>query len=409
VVLLLEQLIVELGCNDEAHADVSPGRPLAPARRAWILQYNTRFAARSRHRAIPANAVGFSANLRRPIECKSPLSGWQAPKRFIIWLHPAFDFPPFPEITMIRFALLFAAIGLVANLPSAPAQEKKKDPPAVFTDPDKAGPDFKVQGEYAGEVGPDKLGAQVVALGDGKFDVYFLTGGLPGAGWDVKGRAKESAKTGDDKVVIGGKWPGTIADGKLTGKNSEGVAYALKKVLRESSTQGAKPPEGATVLFDGTNADNWSGGKIVEDNLLYRGTNSKKGITTGKLHVEFRTPFQPKARGQGRGNSGVFIHGVEIQVLDSFGLTGANNECGAFYGSRKPDVNMCYPPLSWQTFDVDIKLNEKDEIVATVLHNGVKVHENFVLKKGPVKPASINLQDHGNPVVYRNIWFAEMK
>jgi hypothetical protein len=308
-----------------------------------------------------------------------------------------------------RFLPLLALVVCIAIPEPTLAQEKKKDAPNVFTDPEKAGPDFKTQGEYVGQVGSDKLGAQVVALGDGKFDVYFLTGGLPGDGWDTKGRAKESAKTEDDKVVVAGKWPGTIADGKLTGKNSEGVEYSLKKVLRESSTQGAKPPEGAMILFDGKSADEWSGGKIVEDNLLYRGTTSKKGITTGKLHVEFRTPFQPKARGQGRGNSGVFIHGVEIQVLDSFGLTGANNECGAFYGHRKPDVNMCYPPLSWQTYDVDIKLNDKDEIVATVLYNGVKVHENFVLKKGPVKPATINLQDHGNPVVYRNIWFAEMK
>jgi hypothetical protein len=293
---------------------------------------------------------------------------------------------------------------------SAPAlSQDKKNTKIVATNPDDAGPDFKIQGEYEGVLGESKYGAQVFALGDGKFDIYFLAGGLPGAGWNTKDRVKADAKTDEGKVVLTGKWNGSITGGKLTGKNPDGVEFAMQQNVRKSPTLGAKPPEGAFVMFDGRNADEWAGGKIVEESLLYRGTTSKKGITTGKLHVEFRTPFQPKDRGQGRGNSGVFIHGVEIQVLDSFALKGENNECGAFYGHRKPDVNMCFPPLSWQTYDVDIKLDEKNNIVATVLHNGVKVHEDFVLKKGPVKPATINLQDHGNPVMYRNIWFLETK
>src|SRR5262249_6065237 len=119
-------------------------------------------------------------------------------------------------------------------------------------------------------------------------------------------------------------------------------------------------------------------------------------------------PFMPKARGQGRGNSGVFVHGVEIQVLDSFGLEGKKDECGAFYGKQAPGVNMCLPPLSWQTYDVEVK--EADgKIVASVWHNGVKVHDAFPLKAGPAKPASIDLQNHGDPVVFRNIWFVEGK
>lgn len=304
--------------------------------------------------------------------------------------------------------LTFLSILIFAALPGQTLSQEKKKANA-FTNTADAGPDFKIQGEYEGTLDKEKMGAQAVALGNGKFDVYFLNGGLPGAGWNTKDRIKVEAKTEDGKVVLTGKWTGGISDSKLDGKNPEGVDFSLKQVLRQSPTLGAKPPEGAYIMFDGKNADEWSGGKIVEENLLFRGTNSKKGLTKGKLHLEFRTPFQPTARGQGRGNSGVFIHGVEIQVLDSFGLKGENNECGAFYSHRKPDVNMCFPPLSWQTYDVDITVDDKGNVVATVLHNGVKVHENYVLKKGPASPANINLQDHGNPVVYRNIWFSESK
>ncbi|MCE9533387.1 MAG: DUF1080 domain-containing protein [Planctomycetes bacterium] len=300
--------------------------------------------------------------------------------------------------------LLLAAFVAVPD--SSNSQEKKK--PNVFTNAAEAGPDFLIQGEYEGKLGSDKAGAQVVALGDGKFDVYLHTGGLPGAGWDLKGKVKADAKTDDGKVVLTGKYTGGIADGKLAGKTPDGIEFSFAKLERKSPTMGAQPPEGALVLFDGKNIDNWNGGKIVEENLLFCGTSSKKGIGLGKLHLEFRSPFQPKARGQGRGNSGVYMGNSEIQILDSFGLTGANNECGAFYNSRKPDVNMCMPPLSWQTYDVDIAA-DGDNVVATVLHNGVKVHDKFVLRKGPAKPVNINLQNHGDPVMFRNIWFAEAK
>jgi hypothetical protein len=306
-----------------------------------------------------------------------------------------------------RLSALVCLCGLAVL--TAPAQDKKEPKKAnVFTDPKEAGPDFLIQGEYegtAGEVG--KYGAQVVARGDGKFDVYVLAGGLPGAGWDTKTRTKAMAQTKDGKTTITGAWTGEIAEGRLVAKGTQDVSLTLKKVERKSPTQGQAPPAGAVVLFDGKDVSEWDGGKLVEGNLLMCGTRSKKGFGVGKLHIEFRTPFQPKAGGQGRGNSGVFIHGHEIQVLDSFGLEGKNNECGAFYGSRKPDVNMCLPPLSWQTYDVEVKPGEKEgDLLATVWHNGVKVHENYAIKGSANKPARIDLQNHGNPVVYRNIWIA---
>jgi lysophospholipase L1-like esterase len=281
-------------------------------------------------------------------------------------------------------------------------------PNPAYTNPAEAGPDFAVQGEYVGAAaGEGKLAAQVVALGEGKFDVWFLTGGLPGAGWEGKGRVKVSATTTDGKTAVaGGGWVGAITAGQLTGKTPDGVAFDLKRVERHSPTAGAKPENEAVMLFDGTTAAAWAGGKLVENNLLKCGTQTKKGFAAGTLHVEFRTPFQPKDRGQGRGNSGVYVQGFEVQVLDSFGLEGKNNECGALYGRARPAVNMCYPPLSWQTFDVEIK-EAGGNTVLTVRHNGVTVHDHVVLRKGPPRPASILLQNHGNPVVYRNIWFAE--
>ena len=292
-------------------------------------------------------------------------------------------------------------------LSTGSAQEKKNPPKSkdVFTIAAEAGPDFAIQGEYEGELSGKKIGVQIVALGSDKFDVYFLAGGLPGAGWDTKTRTKVSAKLDGEKATLTEKdWSGEIASGAIKGKNPDGGEFTLKKVERKSKTLGEKAPEGAMILFDGKSADEWKGGKIVEENLLNNGINSVKSIGTGKLHIEFRTPYQPKARGQGRGNSGVFIQGTEIQVLDSFGLKGENNECGGFYSKQAPAVNMCFPPLSWQTYDVELK--ELDgNVVATVYHNGVLIHENYVIKKGPIQPAGIQLQNHGNPVYYRNIWF----
>jgi hypothetical protein len=265
-----------------------------------------------------------------------------------------------------------------------------------------------------------------VALGDGKFDVYLLTGGLPGAGWDGKGRTRVSARREGDKVTgqSGKDALVVIQGGKLTGDLGS-LDLTLTRVVRKSPTLGLKPPEGAIVLFDGTkeSAANWSGGRLVEGNLLNMGVDSKKHFLDFKLHIEFRTPFMPSARGQGRGNSGVYLQGpYEVQVLDSFGLKGENNECGGLYSIRKPDVNMCFPPLSWQTYDIEFKGPRFDNAgkkvanaVITVLHNGVKVHDHVEIPRSTdggrehPGPGRIHLQNHGNPVYYRNIWVVEKK
>jgi hypothetical protein len=135
---------------------------------------------------------------------------------------------------------------------------------------------------------------------------------------------------------------------------------------------------------------------------------TKRRFGAFKMHLEFRTPFMPEAREQSRGNSGVIFHGLEIQVLDTYGLGGRSKECGAVYSRVAPLVNACAPPMQWQTYDVTIQAPEKGANARlTVLQNGVTIHDN--LEVGPIStPSSILLQDHGNTIEYRNIWVVEL-
>ena len=300
----------------------------------------------------------------------------------------------------------------------------------TFTDPSAAGPDFVTQGEYVGEFNADgeqrKIGIQVIALGDGKFRSVAYPGGLPGEGWQ-KGDNKHSVdgKTeGGVTVFKGEKHEGRIQGGVMKVIDESGnQLFQLNKVERKSPTLGGKPPAGAVVLFDGTSADKFEGGEMTPEGWLQVGTRSKQSFGSCQLHIEFRTPFMPTAEGQARGNSGVYLQDCyEFQVLDSFGLEGKNNECGGLYSMIEPKVNMCFPPLSWQTYDFDFTAPKFDggkkvaNAKVTLRHNGVVIYDNLEIPKltpggrsaeGPTGP--LMLQNHGNPVVYRNIWVVEKK
>jgi hypothetical protein len=176
------------------------------------------------------------------------------------------------------------------------------------------------------------------------------------------------------------------------------------------------------VLFDGTQADAFEKGKLTEGQLLAADCSSQRKFGDHVLHIEFRTPFCPLSRGQARGNSGVYLQSrYEVQVLDSFGLEGENNECGGIYTLGKPLVNMCFPPLTWQTYDCEFTAARYDQqgnkvspASVTIKHNGVVIQDHLELPKGtPGRhaegpgPDALYLQGHGNPVVYRNIWVVE--
>ncbi len=296
----------------------------------------------------------------------------------------------------------------------------------IFTDLAAVNDDYQVQGEYLGDssdMGP--IGAQIIALGKGKFDGNFYIGGLPGKGWERDDEVLEGSGTRDGDVVNFTRKDGE--DGKAVWdkgtisvySNDGAKLFEMKKVERTSPTLGAKAPEGSIVLFDGTTADHFENGELVDGKYL-GATNckSKEKFGDHKLHIEFRTPFMPEHRGQLRGNSGVYVQGrYEVQVLDSFGLEGQNNECGGIYSLGRPIVNMCFPPLTWQTYDIDFTAPKVDadgkrvNARITVRHNGVLIHNNVELKQGtpgglPMgdDPESLFLQNHGDPVVFRNIW-----
>ncbi|MBT8043885.1 MAG: DUF1080 domain-containing protein [Verrucomicrobiae bacterium] len=307
-----------------------------------------------------------------------------------------------------------------------------------WTDPDKArqqDPDFMIQGEYAkvatraksGAESGAAVGVQVVALGGGQFNAYVLQGGLPGLGWSPgKTRTVLDGKRDGEVVQFSSpktKISATIRGGKMTLTDNKGKTSVLPRIERSSPTLGAKPPAGAVVLFDGSSAEHWENGKVEHGYLLATGCTSKQRFKSYRLHLEFRTPYMPTARGQQRGNSGVYHSGRwETQVLDSFGLEGKENECGGIYSISKPRLNMCLPPLAWQTYDVDFtaaKFDADGKRTAwpriTVKLNGVLVHENLELAKdfttaAPIKSpltspeGPVFIQNHKNPVVFRNIW-----
>jgi hypothetical protein len=200
------------------------------------------------------------------------------------------------------------------------------------------------------------------------------------------------------------------------------------------------PPSDAIVLFDGKSLDQWKGLKEngaapwkVEDGIFTvvagtGGIESNESFGDAQIHLEWRSPSEVKGESQGRGNSGFFLMGkYEVQVLDSYNnRTYSNGQAGSIYKQHPPLVNAMRPPGEWNTYDIIFTaphFNSDGMLIrpakVTLIHNGILV-QNGVELKGPTEYIGIPnyeahddalpymIQDHGNPVSFRNIWVRKL-
>lgn len=200
------------------------------------------------------------------------------------------------------------------------------------------------------------------------------------------------------------------------------------------------PPSDAVVLFDGKSLDQWKGLKEngaapwkVEEGIFTvvagsGGIESKESFGDAQIHLEWRSPSEVKGESQGRGNSGFFLMGkYEVQVLDSYNnRTYSNGQAGSIYKQHPPLVNAMRPPGEWNTYDIIFtapRFNDDGMLIkpakVTIIHNNILV-QNGVELKGPTEYIGIPnyqehddalpymIQDHGNPVSFRNIWVRKL-
>ena len=320
-----------------------------------------------------------------------------------------------------------AALLLVGAMLAAAAEETDMNPVDPFL------------GDWKGMwlSGEDKfpnIAAQVIPQGGGRYQVVLveaLYNRVPPAA------VLAAEVDGDVLRFDDGFFYGEIQGDRLTGgrRDDKAGVFEMERFTLVSPTLGAPPPDNAIVLFDGSGFDEWARfprgggwdileGGIVQANPTLGYLETRRKFGDCRLHLEFRIPLLPEERGQGRGNSGVFLQRYyEVQILDSYGLPGYWNECGAIYRISAPYVNMCLPPLQWQTYDIEFRAARFDEegkllenARMTVLHNGVVVQKDVEMPRGtsgdarkpPVAPPSepdiIRLQSHKNNVQFRNIW-----
>jgi hypothetical protein len=211
-----------------------------------------------------------------------------------------------------------------------------------------------------------------------------------------------------------------------------GIQWEKPAIVTPGSSD-SEPPSDAKVLFDGKNLSNWNHAErwSVEDGNMIAGRGkvvSKDSFGDCQLHIEWSAPTPPRGRGQGRGNSGVFfIDTYEIQILDSFdNETYHDGQAGAIYKQTPPQVNATRKPGQWNTYDVfwTAPKFDGDKLVSpayiTAIHNGVLILNHFELQgdtpynrppqyKPHAATGPISIQDHGNPVRFRNIWVREIK
>lgn len=296
-------------------------------------------------------------------------------------------------------------------------------------------------GQYAGTFHADSMTqmpatAVVVAEGEDHYRIRIEAtsndAGREGATIEVY------AATSGFEALIGSRsggyhWHGRIKDSHLSVASEYGTHFELDKVVRKSPKEGLEPPAGAVMLLpykQGVKPD-LSAWTNQEWKALDNGAMQvSKGATTTKerfgdikhLHAEFWLPLEPLNRGQGRCNSGLFLNDIyEVQILDSFGLVETSGDCGSLYSVKRPDVNASLPPQTWQTYDIEFRAARldddgkvKEHARITVYLNGVKIHDNVAIPRPTANPNAeqkatgpIQLQDHGHPIQFRNIWLVK--
>lgn len=256
-------------------------------------------------------------------------------------------------------------------------------------------------------------------MGRGKFRTIGFWKGLPGDKGELNQDFTWTGQSGEGVATFQtGDWSARIEQKSMTVSHQEKPSGVLKRLVRRSSTLDAKPPEGAVVIFDGEDVDQFETGRMSDDKLLLPGATTKNRFQSGKLHVEFRIPFAPEK--SSRGNSGVYLQSrYEVQILDSIGYEPHNHECGGIPSVKAADVMMSYPPGEWQTYDIDFtaaQFRDGEKIKParmTVRHNGVLIHDDVEVPHATTsspwqegaEPGPVNFQEHGSEVRFRNIWF----
>jgi hypothetical protein len=242
-------------------------------------------------------------------------------------------------------------------------------------------------------------------------------------------------------LVCFGSWRWNIALASIVGlltavafaqrEYKSGKVWPEPKVVEPGATDN-DPPSDAIVLFDGKDLSKWEGGdqwKIENGVATVRGGSiqTKQPFGDCQLHIEWASPEKVSGSGQGRGNSGVYLMGhYEIQILDSYqNHTYPDGSAGSLYKQSPPLVNVSRKPGEWQSYDIiftaprfkDGKLAKPGYV--TVLHNGVLVQNHFEIEgtsawdsapayEPHAEKLPLHLQNHGNPVRFRNIWIREL-
>jgi hypothetical protein len=295
----------------------------------------------------------------------------------------------------------------------------------VAIEPPKDDPNFDLLGEFVGELdletGREVIGLQVRPMGNDRFEARQYLGGLPGQEkFSNQSQPLVGSRSGDFLILSGGPWAVFVEKHQCLVVDRQGKRLGmLERVHRSSPTLGAKPPEGAMVLFDGKDMEQFSVGEMSPEGWLMPGADLKPMFQDFNMHVEFRLPYMPAQTGQARGNSGCYLQSrYEVQVLDSFSEAPTFNGCSSLYRQKSPDLNMCLPPLVWQTYDIAFTAprwaadgSKVRNARITVWHNGVKTHNDAEIesKTGAGKAEEPNLlptkfQNHKDPVRFRNIW-----